>query len=212
MKYGIKFNIEKCRFSVGEIPFLGHVVTADGLKPDPSKVEAILKMERPGDKEAVERLRGTVNYLSRYLPKLTDVFRPIAALAQHDVDWVWSDTQEQAFTRLKQLRAEAPTLVYFDPSKQLVIQCDASNYGLGSALLQDGRPIAYASHALTDAETMYAIIEKDMLAVVFALEKWYQFTYGRPILVYSYHEPLEAITKTPLDRAPSVYKACCYVL
>ena len=207
MEHGIKFNLEKCRFNVGDIPFLGHVVTADGLKPDPSKVEAILKMERPGDKEAVERLRDTVTYLARYVPKLTDVFRPIAALAQHDVDWMWSDTQEQTFTRLKQLLAEAPTLVYFDPSKQLVIQCDASNYGLGSALLQDGRPITYASRALTDAETRYAIIEKEMMAVVFALEKWHQFTYGRPILVYSDHKPLEAITKKPLDRAP-----CCYVL
>ena len=145
------------------------MVTADGLKPDLSKVKAVLKMERPGDKEAVERFRGTVTYMARYVPKLTDVFRPIAALAQHNVDWVWSDAQEQAFTRLKQLLAEAPTLVYFDPSKQLVIQCDASNYGMGSALLQDGRPIAYASHALTDAETTYAIIEKEMLAVVFAL-------------------------------------------
>ena len=159
-------------------------------------------MERPSDKEAVERLRGTVTYLARYVPKLTDVFRPIAALVQHDIDWVWSDAQEQAFTRLKQLLAEAPTLVYFDQSKQLVIQCDASNYGLGSALLQDGRPIAYASRALTDAETRYAIIEKKMLAVVFALDKWHQFTYGRPILVYSDHKPLEAITKKPLDRAP----------
>ena len=115
---------------------------------------------------------------------------------------MWSDAQEQDFTRLRQLLTEAPTLVYFDPSKQLVIQCDASNCGLGSALLQDGRPITYASRALTDAETRYVIIEKEMLAIVFTLEKWHQFTYGRPILVYSDHKPLEAITKKPLDRAP----------
>ena len=115
---------------------------------------------------------------------------------------MWSDAQEQTFTRLKQLLAEAPTLVYFDLSKQLVIQCDASNYGLGGALLQDGRPIAYASRALTGMETKFANIEKEMQAVVFALEKWHQFTYGRPILVYSDHKPLEAITKKPLDRAP----------
>ena len=133
-------------------------------------------MERRGDKEAVERLRGTVTYLARYVPNLTYIFHPIAALAQHDVDWMRSDTQQQTFTRLKQLLAEAPTLVYFDLSKQLVIQCDASNYVLGSALLQNGRPIAYASRALTDVETRYAIIEKEMLAVVFALEKWHQFT------------------------------------
>ena len=119
MEHGIKLNLEKCRFNVDEIPFLSHVVTADGLKPDPSKVEAVLKMERSGDKEAVERLRCTVIYLARYVLKLTDVFRPIAALAQLDLDWMCSDAQEQAFTILKQILAEAPTLVYLDSSKLL---------------------------------------------------------------------------------------------
>ena len=105
---------------------------------------------------------------------------------------MWSDAQEQAFTRFKHLLAEAPNLVYFDLSKQL---CDASNYGMGSALLQDGRPIAYASRALTDAETRYASIEKERLAIIFALKKWYQFTYGRPILVYSDHKTLDIAPK-----------------
>ena len=182
-----QLNLEKCRFNVDEIPFLGHVVTADGLKPDLSKVEAVLKMERPGDKEAVERLRGRVTYLARYVPKVTDVFRPIAAPAQHDVDWMRSDAQEQAFTRLKQILAEAPNLVYFDPCKQLVIQCDASNYGLRRALLQDGRPVAYASRALTDAETRYAIIEKEMLASSLLLRSGISL----PMVVYLDHVGIE---------------------
>ena len=200
--HGIRLNRDKFRFNVKEIQFLGHVVTSDGLKPDPSKIEAVLKMEEPHDKEAVESLRGTVTYLARYVPKLTDVFRPISALAQRDVEWMWGDAQVKAFTELKQLLTQAPTLAFFDPSKQLAIQCDASNHGLGSALLQDGRPIAYASRALTDTETWYAIIEKEMLAIVFALERWHQFTFGRPVIVYSDHKPLEAITKKPLHIAP----------
>ena len=154
------------------------------------------------DKEAVKRLRGTITYLARFVPKLTDVFRPIALLAQRDVDWNWGAAQEKAFTTVKQLLTEAPTLAYFNPKKQLVIQCDASNLGLGAALLQDDRPIAYASRALTDTETRYAVIEKEMLAIVFALEKWHQFTYGRSVIVNSDHKPLEAITKKSLDKAP----------
>ena len=74
---GIRLNEQKCQFDVQEI-ILGHVVTADGLKPDPSKIEAVLEMDNPVDKEAVERLRGTITYLARLVPKLTDVFRPIA--------------------------------------------------------------------------------------------------------------------------------------
>ena len=93
-------------------------------------------------------------------------------------------------------------LAYFDPSKELSIQCDASGQGLGAALLQEGRPLAYASRALSDTETRYATIEKEMLAIVFALEKWHQYTFGRPLTVYSDHKPLEAIMKKPLDRAP----------
>ena len=201
-EHGIRLNKQKCQFDVQEITFLGHVVTADGLKPDPSKIEAVLEMDNPVDKEAVERLRGTITYLARFVPKLTDVFRPIGLLAQRDVDWNWGAAQEKAFSKLKQLLTEAPTLAYFNPAKQLVIQCDASNLGLGAALLQDDRPIAYASRALTDTETRYAVIEKEMLAIVFALEKWHQFTYGRSVVVNSDHKPLEAITKKSLDKAP----------
>ena len=119
---------------------------------------------------------------------------------QNDVAWLWGDAQEKAFTKLKVLLTQSPTLAYFDPSKQLDIQCDASKSGLGAALLQDGRPIAYASRALTDTETRYAVIEKEMLAIVFALEKWHQCTYCRPVTIYSDHKPLESITKKPLTR------------
>ena len=129
-EHGIRLNQQKCQFDVKEITFLGHVVTADGLKPNPSKIEAVLEMDNPVDKEAVERLRGTITYLARFVPKLTDVFRPIALLAQRDVDWNWGAAQEKAFTKVKQLLTEAPTLAHFNPTKQLVIQCDASNLDL----------------------------------------------------------------------------------
>ena len=199
---GISLNKEKCRFGLREIPFMGHVVSNKGLKPDPSKVEAILKMEPPTDKAGVERLRGTVNYLSRFVPKLTDVMRPISDLTRPDIEWSWTSTHDKAFEEVKYLLTVAPVLAYFDPTKELAIQCDASGQGLGAALLQEGRPLAYASRALSDTETRYATIEKEMLAIVFALEKWHQYTFGRPLTVYSDHKPLEAIMKKPLDRAP----------
>ena len=102
----------------------------------------------------------------------------------------------------RQLLTEAPVLAFFDPTKPLVIQCDASGGGLGAGLLQAGQPIAYACRALSDTETRYAIIEKEMLAIVFALEKWHQFTYGRPVTIHTDHKPLISIVRKPLDRAP----------
>ena len=97
---------------------------------------------------------------------------------------------------------EAPILSYYDPSSPLAIQCDASQKGLGEALLQNQKPVAYASCAFTDTKTHYAQIEKEMLAIVYALEKFNQFTFGRHITVYSDHKPLEAILEKSLACAP----------
>ena len=82
---------------------MGHVVSNKGLKNDPSKVEAILKMEPPTDKAGVERLRGTVNYLSRFVPKLTDVMRPISDLTRPDNEWSWTSSHDKAFEEVKHL-------------------------------------------------------------------------------------------------------------
>ena len=101
----------------------------------------------------VERLRGTVNYLSRFVPKLTDVMRPISDLTRPDVEWSWTSSHDKAFEEVKHLLTVAPVLAYFDPSKELSIQFDASGQGLGAALLQEGRPLPYASRALSDTET-----------------------------------------------------------
>ena len=138
---------------------MGHVVSSSGLKPDPSKIEAIVMMEPPTDNAGVERLRGTVNYPSRFVPKLSDVIRPISDLTLPDVEWTWRNQE------IKRLLTQAPVLAYFDSTKELSIQCDASGQCLGAALLQEGRPLAYASRALSDTETRYATIEKEMLAI-----------------------------------------------
>ena len=97
---------------------------------------------------------------------------------------------------------QAPVLSYYDPCSEFTIQCDASQGGLGAALLQNGRPIEYASRALTETEKRYAQIEKEMLAIVFSLERFNQYTFGRHVKVESDHKPLESILLKPLSRAP----------
>lgn len=106
------------------------------------------------------------------------------------------------FAHVQRLVTEAPVLCYYDPSQDLTIQCDASQSGLGAAILQNGKPIEYTSRALTDAETRYAQIKKEMLAIVFALERFNQYTFGRHVHIESDHNPLEAIVLKPLARAP----------
>ena len=199
---GIKLNKAKMQLRRTEITYLGHVVTNQGLKADPEKVEAIVNMPAPDDIKAVRRLCGFVNYLARFLPHLSDVLEPIRQLTRQDVEWQWNNTHDKAFETIKQMISSTPVLKYYDAEEELTVQCDASDKGIGAALLQNGQPLAFASRALTDTETRYAPIEKEMLAVVFALNKFNQYVYGRPVTVNSDHKPLEAIAQKPLRNAP----------
>ena len=108
---------------------------------------------------------------------------------------------------MKSLVKKAPVFAYFDNEKTVHIQCDASERGLGAALLQNGKPVSFASRALTDTETRYAQIEKELLAIVFSCEKFDHFTFGRTVHVQSDHKPLESILKKPLYRAPKRLQA-----
>ena len=118
----------------------------------------------------MQRFDGFVNYLAKFLPKLGEVTEPIRQLTRKDVPWNWSASQENVFLPMKELVKEAPVLQFFDNNISLMIQCDGSEKGLGAALPQDGKPVAFASRALTDTETRYAQIEKELLAIVFSVE------------------------------------------
>lgn len=202
LEQGMKLNIDKLVLRATQVPFMGHLLTQDGIQPDPDKVDAILNMPKPEDVEAVRRVIGFVNYLAKFLPGLSDVMDPLRKLTHLDAEWTWNETHDKAMAEIKALVTAAPVLQYYDPTKELTLQCDSSGKGLGAALLQEGQPICYASRSLTDTETRYAQIEKEMLAIVYALEKFDQYTYGRKVRVTSDHKPLEAILKKPLASAP----------
>ena len=181
---------------------MGHVLTPHGVKIDPEKAKAVQDMPKPEDVEGIQRINGFVKYLAKFLPGLADVMEPLPRLTRRDTEWQWTEEQENTFIEVKKLVTVAPILSYYDPKEELVIQCDASQKGLGAALLQKGKPIAYASRSLTDTKTRYAQIEKEMLAIVFSPKKFHQYTFGRQVIVRSDHKPLESILKKPLSSAP----------
>ena len=180
-KLGIKLSLPKCEFRKAEIPFHGHLFTAGGLKPDPSKVEAILKLQQPMSVEEVQGITGTVNYLSQFLPKIADVMEPIRKLTGKNVLWVWGEQQYKALDELKDFITSAPVLGYYFPKDELMIQYKASEKGLGAMLLQSGHLLAYSSRAFTDTETRYAQMEKETLTVVFSPNKFLQYTVGKKL-------------------------------
>ena len=201
--HGLKLNIDKLELRQTEVPFIGHVATGEGISVDPAKVKAIRDMPTPTDKAGVQRLLGLVQYLSKFLSNLSDMTKPLRELMQQDVEWDWGDGQARALERLKHAVTTTPVLRYYSLDDEVTVQCDASQSGLGAALLQNGQPIAYASRALTSAETRYAQIEKELLAIVFACERFNAYLYGRDeVTVETDHKPLVSIVLKPLNLAP----------
>ena len=159
-------------------------------------------MPKPKDVKAVKRFCSFVNYLAKFLPRLSEVLEPIQQLTRKEVPWQWQHEHDAAFEKIKDLGTWVPLLKYYSPTEELTVQCDASEKGLGAALMQNGQPIAFASRALTDPETRYTQTEMEMLAVVFVLQKFDQYIYGRPVTIQSDHKPLAAISTKLLRSVP----------
>ena len=161
-------------------------------------------MPVPTDKKGVERLLGTVNELGKFIPNLATVTEPIRVLLRKDTEFQWSHEQDKALQEIKSILTKdgGQVLRFFDVQKPVTISRDASPTGLGRLLLQDKCPVAYASRSLTNAESRYAQIEKELLAVQFSLEGFQQYIYGKKVTIESDHKPLEAIVKKALASAP----------
>lgn len=196
-------NKDKLKVRETELVYLGEKLTADGLKPDESKIQAIVDYPRPQNKQDVLRLLGMVNFISKFTPRVSDVTAPLRELTKKDIEFHWTETQETAFNNLKDQLANSETLQYYDVTKSVTLQVDASQKGLGAVLYQDKGPVAYASKAMNDTQQNYAQIEKELLAIVFGCKRFHQYIYGKHVVIETDHKPLEAIFLKPLSQAPS---------
>ncbi|XP_075547626.1 uncharacterized protein LOC142582106 [Dermacentor variabilis] len=156
-KAGVTLNQDKCRFGVPEISFLGVVVSAQGIRPDPGKVKAVKAMEAPMDVAGIRRPLGMVNHLARFLPLILDVTAPIRALLNKSASWVWQHEQKAAFEKIKELLTSDRCMAKYHPSYATTVSADASSFGLGAVLLQtqpsgERRPVAFASRSMTKTE------------------------------------------------------------
>ena len=206
-KKNIKLNQSKLEFKLKEV--MGNIITDQGMQADPDKVSVITAMAPPRNKAWVQRFVGMANYLSPYCPNLSTTIRPLIQLTQSDTPFMWAQAQDDAFKKAKHLIATAPVLQYYDLNKPVTLQVDASEEGLGGALLQpndDGQlqPVAYTSNSLNATEQRYSQIEKECLAICNAFGKFDHWLYGKSdIEVHTDHQPLETICKKPLHKAPA---------
>ena len=202
-KMNLKLNKSKVKLREADVKFMGHVISKDGLKSDPDKVAAIKNMPKPTSKPEVLTLLGFVNYLSKFLPKLSEVSAPLRELTTNQSKFTWARQHDETFATIKQLVIQHPVLKFYNIEEEVTIQTDASEKGLGTVLLQNGQPVAFASRTLSPTEQRYTTIEKECLAIVFGCERFNQYVARREkISVVTDHKPLESIFKKSLLSAP----------
>lgn len=205
--YNVLLNKSKCLFKVQELEFLGHKLSRQGIEADQRKVQTILEFRSPQNKEEIRSFLGLVTYLGKFLPDLGTNTEPLRQLTKKDAVFEWNEYHQQHFESLKRSLAELPTLSYFDPKRRTQLIADASPVALGAVLLQfdhqhSPKTISFASKCLSDVERRYSQTEKESLALVWAVERFYFYLAGLEFELVTDHKPLEIIFK-PTSKPPA---------
>lgn len=199
----LKLNFKKCHFRKTEVKYLGHIFTTEGLKVDPGRVKDIGAIGSPNNVHELRTFLGMITYVSSFIPNLSDHTAKLRELLKKGNAWVWTEEHQSVFERLKKALTETPVLAYYQPGKQITLSVDASQYGMGAVILQEGKPLAYSSQSFTETQAKYAQIEKEMLAIVHGCKKFHHYIFGQPeVIIETDHKPLQAIFSKPLHRCP----------
>ena len=201
LKKGMRLKLKKCAFHKKEVEFLGFIVTTEGVRMDPGKVQTILEWPRPTKVKEVQAFMGFVNFYRKFIKGFSGITKPITTLTKKDEKFDWTDEREQAFQEIKQKFAEEPVLANHDPELPTVMETDASDKALGATLSQrtpDGklRLVAAHSRSFTGAELNYEIHDKELLAIVDSFKQWRVYLEGaaHQITVYTDHKNLTSWT------------------
>ncbi len=200
-KSGLTVKASKCMFGFDKVDYVGHMVGTGTVEMQNQNVEKIRKAQRPTSKKLVQSFNGLASYYRDHIPNFASIISPLTELTKKGKPNVvnWSDECEHAFVTLKEMLTSTPVLQLPDFDKSFVLQVDASDVGIGSALLQDHNgvllPVAFASRKLLPRERAYAVIEKECLAVVHAVQKFDQYLYGRVFLLQTDHLPLVCMNR-----------------
>ena len=191
-EHKLHLSLHKCEFLKDELLYLGHIISADGVKVDPAKTAAVEKYAAPTDVPGLRRFLGMANYFRKFIKGYAQMTAPLTHLLRKDVPYVWGAAQQAAFDNVKAALTNAPVLAlpdWHDAETPYVMITDASYDGLAGVLMQKGRPIAYESRKLNSAESRYSPTELEMLAVVHCCKIWRCYIEGRDVHVYTDHKP-----------------------
>ncbi|GFW59529.1 transposon Tf2-11 polyprotein [Trichonephila clavipes] len=208
--YGLKLNISKCVFGVTELIFLGHLITPDGIKPLPDKVQAVLDYKQPETVGSLRKFLGLLNFYRRFLPKaaeqqyLLSEFLKGSKGKKDSKPLNWSSEAITAFQRCKQALADAALLAHSSPSAPLALHVDASDYAIGGALHQvvdsELQPLAFFSRKLTSSEKSYSAYDRELLAIYSAIRHFRYMLEARDFTVFTDHKPLTYAFRQKSDK------------
>ena len=216
LEVNLTLNPKKLKFKCTSVPFFGNILTDQGIMPDPKKVEAIKQWPVPQNVKDLQSFLGAVNFLGKFIQGLSSLRVSLQGLIKKDSEYLWTAAHQHAFENIKEAICKETLLAYYDKDKPVFIEVDASGQGLGAVLLQGNiledelenssqtegrflqfrnrlRPIAYASKSLSDAETRYSNIERELLGVVWAVEHFHHYTFANKINIISDHKPLHPL-------------------
>lgn len=199
-KHTLTLNTEKCVFSAPVIEYVGFQVSAKGISPLHSNVEAILAIPEPTSAAQLASFLGMTGYYLKFLPHYSAITAPLRQLLRREEPWVWSPECSDAVHTLKTQLTTTPVLAHFDIASPTFVTCDASATAIGAVLsqVQAGveKPIAFASRALSPTEQRYSVGEREALACIWACERWHLYLYGRAFTLRTDHQALTALLST----------------
>ena len=184
-------KLSKCDFWLKEVSFLGHIVSAEGIRVDPAKIEAVVNWKPPRSVTEVRSFLGLAGYYRRFVRDFSIIASLLTKLLRKGVKFEWSDKSQNSFKQLKRMLVKAPVLMQPTSIKEYTLYSDASSIGLGCVLMQDGKVVAYASRQLKPHEQNYPTHNLELAAVVFALKIWRHYLYGEKCRIYTDHKSLK---------------------
>jgi hypothetical protein len=186
-------KFSKCEFWMEKVAFLGHVLSAEGVAIDLSKIEAVSKWQSPKSVTEILTFLNLAGYFRRFIENFSKIAKPMTELLRSNMPYVWSDKCEASFQELKNRLTTTPVLTLPDASKDFVAYCDASRQGLGCVLMQGGKVVAYVSRQLQKHEENYPTHDLELSVVVHALKIWRHYLMGNKCDIYTDHKSLKYI-------------------
>ena len=181
---------EKCQFGQTQIKYLGHLIDVEGVSVDPQKVATVMEWPKPKTPKALRGFLGLTGYYRKFIHDYGKIASPLTNMLKKD-SFTWTSALERAFQDLKEAMTQAPVLALPNFTNAFVVECDASGSGVGGILMQERRPIAFFSQALQGRNLLLSTYEKEMLALVLAVQKWRPYLLGRTFIVKTDHRSLK---------------------